>query len=679
LAWKVAEVIAEQLAELAGRNPRALSPYSHLFLDHLHGISASSSDYSGDQSASYPTHILDTLCSTMALLTKQERGVYSLLMITIQKQLVARPGGPIATTLVSSSSSGPSASAVDLRQLMAVFLTGYLLKHNVVVEPRDRKSLASWLLRLLSSTSRNETLLHVIRFVRDEILRGGGRLAVEGTSTRAMFCSSMSQVFRKKGFALLSHERATEKSCDGYCIALLRPEISSPAPDDDDEVMDNPLVVDVASYVSKMRFGVAVLPGSRDCDDTDAAKSSWQREYTTNVLLIRELFRCQLVLCGPEEHKKTLTAGFLFPAAYEAGVLSSDSDSLSPSANSSVIWGMVCALDICIISTNFLAEQYALKTNQQTQLLELARGRLASCFKLQDQLERMLAIQRFKIHTLMEELPDIDSQSSNTSARVLSRRRELESLLTETSVVEQMVSDSVRPIQGEQPSASLFGLDLRVICLTFEGQWKRSGPTLPLAHELLLLQSLNRHLQPANACSTNFSARGSAGDTKTNTPRLSTETKMDMLISQAEGRRTMKYLTARADGLARAVADSIYTHRRPKRRRKDRDEVAFSQDESEDEEDADDYEATAVGIIQDLLVRSLECIYSVLRTVLDECASTDPTRQAVLNKVIELLTAGVSPRQLRLQLEQGNAHREILFRHLARQCLQVTVCLRVSL
>jgi hypothetical protein len=215
--------------------------------------------------------------------------------------------------------------------------------------------------------------------------------------------------------------------------------------------------------------------------------------------------------------------------------------------------------------------------------------------------------------------------------------------------------------------------------LTFEDQWKRSGPTLPLAHELLLLQSLNRHMQPANACSTHFSARGSAGDTKTNTSRLSTETKMDMLISQAEGRRTMKYLTARADGLARAVADSIYTHRRPKRRRKDRDEVAFSQDESEDEEDADDYEATAVGIIQDLLVRSLECIFSVLRTVLDECASTDPTRQAVLNKVIELLTAGVSPRQLRLQLEQGNAHREILFRHLARQCLQVTVCLRVSL
>lgn len=676
LAWKVAEVIAAQLAALAGRNSRSLSPYAHLFLDHLHGISASPSEYGCDQSESYPTHILDTLCSTMALLTKQERGIYSLLMITIQKQLVSRPGGPSANTFASASSSGPDVSAVDLRQLMAVFLTGYLLKHNVVVESRDRKSLASWMLRLLSSSSRNETLLHVIRFVRDEILRGGSGLTVEGASTRTMFCSSMAQVFRKKGFVALNRERAVEKAGEGFCLSLLCLENQAAStPDNTDEAMDDALVIDVVGYVSKMRFGAALNPGSRDA----AVKSSRQREYTTKILLLRELFRCQLMLCSPEERKKTLTAGFLFPIAYESAISSDKSDSVDPSALNSVIWSLVCALDICVESTNLLAQQYAPGTSQQTRsksthLLKSMRAQLLACFKLQDQLERILAVQRFKVHTLIEALPDHDEASSSSSHRLASQRRELESQLMETSVVEQMVRDAARPIQGEQPSASMYGLDLRVICLTFQDQWKRSGPALPLAHELVLLRAFHRHLQPANAYSSHFNARSGGGeDAETNTAGLSTETKVDMLIAQVEGRRTVKYLTARGDGLVRAIANSIYSYHGHRRRRKSHSDGGSSQDESQDEGDEQDHETTAAGIIQDLMVRSLECIYNVLRTVLDECASTDPTRRPVLDKVIELLAAGVSSQRLRLQPDQGSVHREILFRHLARQCLHVTV------
>ncbi|POM75424.1 Hypothetical protein PHPALM_7476, partial [Phytophthora palmivora] len=197
LCWNVAEVIALRFSELAKRNAGALAPSSHLFLDHLHGIASAKTESKID--GKYPSHILNLLCSTMALLTKKERGIYSLLMITIQKQLVSRAGAaglPHDQQSFRLQSGRSMQSAVEVKQLMAVFLTGHLLKNQVVVESRDRKSLANWMLRLLTSANRDETLLHVMRFVRAEMSRTREASALE--QERSLLTTAISQVFRRK-------------------------------------------------------------------------------------------------------------------------------------------------------------------------------------------------------------------------------------------------------------------------------------------------------------------------------------------------------------------------------------------------------------------------------------------------------------------------------------------------
>ncbi|KAH7491933.1 uncharacterized protein KRP23_849 [Phytophthora ramorum] len=228
LCWNVAEVIALRFLELARRNAATLASSSHLFLDHLHGIASATLESEID--GRYPSHILDLLCSTMALLTKKERGIYSLLMITIQKQLVSRVGtsglgqDQQSFRFQYGRSLQTRASAVEVKQLMAVFLTGHLLKNQVVVDSRDRKSLANWMLRLLTSANRDETLLHVMRFVRDEM--GRTREASSLEQERALLTAAISQIFRKKGLSWTPRDQVLQRTQEDTNVAIAFDELS---------------------------------------------------------------------------------------------------------------------------------------------------------------------------------------------------------------------------------------------------------------------------------------------------------------------------------------------------------------------------------------------------------------------------------------------------------------------
>lgn len=601
----------------------------------------------------------------MALLTKQEHGIYSLLMITIQKQLVSRGGSVGATSNVGGFAVISRGSAVDLRQLMAVFLTGYLLKHNVVKESRDRSSLASWLLRLLSSTARNETLVHVIRFVRDEILRvpsGTDEHSVTDASTRSMFSSAISQVFRKKGFALLTGEQAHRKVAEGFYISTagLR------STEDSKMNASNTLTIDVELYVTTIRLVSSIGKYGQDANDP-ALKVAIQREFSTKILLLRELFRCQLMLSSTAEHEEMLMCGFLFPPEYDAAVNSDEDNPIEPAERNIVIWSMACALDIYLESINLLAQRLSHQENPETreEALESIQTRLQSCFTLHDQLERVLAVQRFKVLTAIDRLSEDDQ----------SKRLELESLLAIATIAQQLKDDTIRPIQGENPSASLYGLDLRVISLILQGQWKKTGAALSLTHELLLLQALSKHLQPDNALLTPINAN-TEGHGSTNS--VSTVNKVTHLLSQPEGRRTVKFLAARSNELASAVANSIFTHQH-RRRHSSSAAEDFDGEHKSDESDDPEQETTTTWIIRDLYTRSLRVVYSTVRTMLEECESRDLIQRQVRERITNLLAAGTSSLRLRAQHDVSALHCEILFRSFARQSLNVTVCVDLVL
>lgn len=652
--WKVAEEIADQFAELARSNPGVLSSYAHLFLDHLHGISSSSNAYGNDAVGSYPTHILESLCSTMSLLTKKERGIYSLLMITIQKQLMSRAGGSGMNAAPTAFRSTENASVVDLRQLMAVFLAGYLLKNAVVVDERDRKSLGSWMMRLLSATSRDETLLHVIRFVRGELIRVQDSDSANGigeASSTSALGASLAQIFRKRGFVLLNSDQTRRRTDEGFSLGASASTKSTKT--------DNPIatfVLDVAEFVSKMRFGVPHV-GRHDIPTENQVESMTalvQHQYAMKIFLLRELYHCRMMDCSDSDIADILSVDFLFPKAYSTTVEGDHDDPVDRTSFNAVMWSLICALDISVESTNILTQQYFTKGSSWTEddanrQLELIEMRLQVSLNLRDQLERVLATQKFQLHTAMNSLPANDS-----SKRIDSERRDLEWFLTEVSIAELLLNDAIRPIQGEPPCASLHGLDLRVITLTFQNQWKKTGAILPLAHELALLQAMHRHLQPANVLATH--ANG-------NRRSCSTDAKVEQLVARTEGRRSLKYLTARAEELGHAVSDSVY-----------------NQDEDRDLSDDGEHDngvSSASSLIQDVVINSLRSIYGIIQTVLDESTLSDPRRVPVVERVIELLAAGVTSRRLRLAPKQASIHREILLRHLSRQCLVITVSTRV--
>ncbi|KAG3109677.1 hypothetical protein PI124_g10934 [Phytophthora idaei] len=647
LCWNVAEVIALRFSELAGRNAGALASSSHLFLDHLHGIAAATTESEVD--GKYPSHILDLLCSTMALLTKKERGIYSLLMITIQKQLVSRAGvSGLAHDQQSFRLQRGRSSAVEIKQLMAVFLTGHLLKNQVVVESRDRKSLANWMLRLLTSANRDETLLHVMRFVRDEMNRTREVSALE--QERALLTSAISQVFRKKGLSWTPRDLVLQQTQHSNDLVIAFED------DKEDSCVDQgeltaPLVVDATEFVVKMGFG-ATSPAfdAMDTHEREKTRKLTEQEYLMKICLLRELFHCYLEFAPPAEQTEIVDAAFVFPSAYKLGLETKICGSVEPSALNNVIWNLVCALDIAVASTNFAAEQYTLMAASSTskhecmvQYSQMA-ARLRICLEQRAQLEQTLAEQKRNIQEGLDHLDD------TSSSRAELRKHELEWLLMEGLIVEQMLNGQLRRVQGELPRASLFGLDFRVICLVFEGQWKRClDPPLSLSSELELLQVFGRHLQSDAVTSSGMDSDISS----------STGGNQRMLVSRSEGRRTVKWLCHRAAELSRAISNEEY------------DQPGSVMD---DDFEVDSTEAAAVNTAtRNLMAHSLACIYESFIVILEECRiATAAGDSSWTDQMMKLLGVGASPDDDVSCCVNPHGYNEIFFRFLARQCLELT-------
>ncbi|KAG7388302.1 hypothetical protein PHYPSEUDO_012828 [Phytophthora pseudosyringae] len=654
LCWNVAEVIALRFSTLARKNAGALASSSHLFLDHLHGIASATTDSEID--GKYPSHILDLLCLTMALLTKKERGIYSLLMITIQKQLVSRVGASGLThdqqsfRLQSGRSLQTRASAVEIKQLMAVFLTGHLLKNQVVVESRDRKSLANWMLRLLTSANRDETLLYVMRFVRDEMSWTREASALE--QERALLTSAISQVFRKKGVSWAPYDLILQRTKDDKSLAIVF-EDAKKAIMVDQEGSTTPLVVDATEFVLKMRFGVPSPTFSvMGVHEREATRRLAEQEYLMKICLLRELFHCYLEFAPPAEQSEIVDAAFLFPTAYKLAMDAEMCGSIEPSALNNVIWNLVCALDMSVAATNFAAEQYtqmiasSMSKHECMKQYSRTATRLRTCLDQRDQLERTLAGQKRNIQARLDCLDD-----TSISRRAETRKQEFEWLLLEVSIVEQMLSGQLRRVQGELPRASLFGLDFCVICLVFDGQWKSFlDSPLSLSHELEVLQVFDRHLQ-SDAVTSSGSGDCDVSSSAGGNQRF--------LVSRSEGRRTVKWLCHRAAELSRTISNEEF------------DQPGSVMD---DDFEADSTEvAAATTATRKLMVSILACIYDAFIVILEECRiATAAGESSWTDKTMELLAAGAIPNDDMSRCSNPHGCNETFFRFLARQCLELT-------
>jgi hypothetical protein len=653
LCWNVAEVIALRFSELARRNAGSLASSSHLFLDHLHGIASATTESEVD--GRYPSHILDLLCWTMALLTKKERGIYSLLMITIQKQLVSRVGASGLThdqqsfRLQSSRSLLTRASAVEVKQLMAVFLTGHLLKNQVVVDSRDRKSLANWMLRLLTSANRDETLLHVMRFVRDEMSRTREASSLE--QERALLSAAISQVFRRKGLSWAPREQVDQRTKEDNSVVIAFDDATKRVAIDQDELRA-PLVVDATEFVLKMRFGIpSPTFGALNLSERATCIKLTEQEYLMKICLLRELFYCYLEFVPPIEQADIVDSAFLVPSVYKLGLNAQACGSMEPSALNNAIWNLVCALDISVASTNFAAEQYtsmvaSSKSNDEC-MKQFSRmvDRLHICFQQRGELEVILSGLKHNIQSRLDRIED-----TTISDRVEARKTELEWLLVEVSVVERLLNGQLRRVQGELPRASLFGLDFRVICLIFGGQWKHVwGPTLSPAQELVLLQIFIWHLQSDGVTSSGQDGSGFESRSGGN---------QRLLVSRSEGRQAVKWLSHRSAELSRLISNDEYNQ--------------ITLDETFDAESIDGVAATAET--KNVMAHSLACIYDSFVVILEECRMATAARDSSwTSKMLELLAAGASPDDDASLFENPHRNNEIFFRFLARQCLEATV------
>ncbi|CAI5717776.1 unnamed protein product [Peronospora destructor] len=641
LCWNVAEVIALRFVELARRNAGALASSSHLFLDHLHGIASASTESEIDEK--YPSHILDLLCSTMALLTKKERGIYSLLMITIQKQLVTRVGAHDQQSFrfESGRSLQIRANGVEVKQLMAVFLTGHLLKNQVVVESRDRKSLAIWMLRLLTFANRDETLLHVMRFVRDEMNRSREISALE--QERALLTLGISQVFQKRGLCWTPRNRVLQRIKEDNSIILAFDDAKNATAINSDGLATS-LAVDATEFVLKMRFGVPPSAfGDMDHSDREAHMKLTEREYLMKICLLRELFHCYLDFAPPIEQSEVIDAAFLLPSAYKQAFSAEACESVEPSAQNSLIWNLVCALEVAVASTNFAAEQYssmlAMLEPKRDCLKQYSRmaARLHICLKQRNLLVGILASQKKSILTRLDGFNDALS-----SQRVEAQKHELEWFLLEASIAERLLNGQLRRVQGEAPRASLFGLDFRVICLVFEGERKHfMEPTLLLPNELDLLQAFNRHLQSDAISFSDLNGISGSGRNK------------KLLVSRSEGRRAVKWLCYRALELSRMVSIEEF------------DRAANGTFEAN---------STKVpAMTRKLMAQSLAYIYDSFIAILEECRIATATGESSWsNKMMELLAAGASPDDDLSRADNPSGYSEVFFRFLARQCLKLT-------
>lgn len=669
LCWKIAEAVALRLAELAGNKRKVLAPYAHLFLDHLHSIASATNDSGGAMDSgigSYPSHVIDILCCTMVSLTKQERGVFSLLMITIQKQLVSRvgifgvaQGSHLRTQICTSRTT----AATHVKQLMALFLAGHLVKSQIALEERDRKSLVSWILRLLSTAASEEILLHAMKLVREGTTGPPSPFmkAVMSEEERSLCHSLVAQVFRKNSLIVSNRDEFLVRQRDTSDGVLAYDQVGSENPQRSADEASLPLVVNLTEFTRRMQAELNAISKSTSNDGSSkdggpvVREDAVECECLMKLSVLRELYHSYVAFSSPKVQERILDGGFLFPSLYQSIItgryVSSDVD---PKALSSLIWSLVCGLDVAVTSANVIASHLAQATKEKQATMTSYQSRLACrlkiCLELRGQLERAIVLQKAILQVRNED------KSSNQS-----EQDEIEWLLCQCAVAERLMSgQSRRAVGGVSPSASLNGIELRALCLFFEIQWKnRCEDALPLVHELQLLRVLSYHLR--SDVGGDQAKLPTSADRETSDGGVDVSEIKRILLFSSEGRRTLKYLSARAGDLSQLV------------------NAAGEDSASESDGELDDGVNLHKGIVKELATSGLLCIYSLFIQVLEHCGEPDDSTRTSGgtwdDKVMELFATGCNAEESASAADASGArgHLEVFYQFLLHECLKMKV------
>lgn len=683
LCWKIAEAVALRLAELASNRSKVLAPYAHLFLDHLHSIASATNDSGGTLHSadsgigSYPSHVIDILCCTMVALTKQERGVFSLLMITIQKQLVSRVGesgiaqGSQTLLFRNQNSSSRTAAAAHVKQLMALFLAGHLLKSQITLEERDRKSLVSWILRLLSTAASEETLLHAMKLIRGGMIGSSSSTpfmkAVMSEEERSLCNSLVSQVFRKKSLPVSNRDEILARQRDSSDEVLAYDNTDSENPHRSAEASSPPLVVNLTEFSRRMQAELNVVCKSNSSNGSKGESAALreyavERECLTKLNVLRELYRSYVAFSPPKLQERILDGGFLFPSVYRSLLAGGDvASDLDPKALSGLIWSLVCGLDVAVVSANEIASQFVCTANENraaTTWYQLRlSNRLKICLELRGELERAIVLQKAILQVRKE---DKSKETSGTSIQQL-ELDEIEWLRCQCAVAERLVSGQSRRTTGGSPSTSLYGIELRTLCLFFEVRWKkRSEDALALAHELELLRVLIFHLR-ADAGDSQSKPPVNDGDAIGQVDLDVSEIKRVLLFS-SEGRRTLKYLSTRIGELSKLV------------------NVAGDEDAaSESDEVLEDCADSRKCIAKELATSNLLCIYSLFIQILEQCGEPDDfnrtSGETWNDKVMALFATGCNHDESASAADASDVrvHLEVFYQFLLHECLKMKV------
>ncbi|KAJ0396082.1 hypothetical protein ATCC90586_003494 [Pythium insidiosum] len=336
LCWHVAFAVADRLAALTTTHPQTIAPFAHLFLDQLHTIASASA---ADRSAAYPPALLDSLCRTMVRILRHERGMLPLVMITIQKQLIATPGSGLL-------GHGQQQQQQHVKQLVAVFLAGHVLLERAG-DPRDQQSALQAMLKLLSAPTSDATALHVLRVV-------SGRLhSALSSADRRRVAALLEELQQRKGVALVASAAAQASGRSELIVGLSGQKDAS-------------LVLDALASVKGLRMGQA--KGDRLLADGD-----------TKLALLGELFAGRVRFVTSEDNR-VLDCGFLLPGVEGNAVLS--------------LWAAVAALHVAVRSVNLLVERPPAKTASTTELVRYRRHvlqRVETCWLLSESLSQRVS------------------------------------------------------------------------------------------------------------------------------------------------------------------------------------------------------------------------------------------------------------------------------------------------
>lgn len=628
----VAQIVADRFASISPADAKTLKPFAHLFLDHLHGIVSSANDPAGDGSESYPPQILNRLCCTMAALAEQDRGAYSLLMITIQKQLIARVG--LAGLAENAHESGMHFQrrhgTNHIKQLMAVFLAGHLLRGDAV-ELADRKSLISWMLRLVSTAASEETLCHVLSLVRRGVVASSTEKYILDSSDFSeeydIWKSHLAHVLRKKGFVWKSRDEIAGEQASGLVVICEE---------------GSELAMNVSTLVDKMRFSIV---------GATLKESVLEQEYIVKIGLMREMFNSFIAMIPTTEQESIIKSGFIVQREFEEILNGSDVDSGSEpklATMNQFIWSMICALDLAVTSVNTFAAMMTADKNNGKRRQQLWT-RLHTCFQLHSQLERALVIQNGLLKAAID-----------NSERELDML-ENDSIAIQTRIATRMAKGFIKcdASHGSWACASLVGLDLAVVCFVFESQWKRTpGLELSLKHQHELLLVLNRHLCATSELSSYQSVSNSPGCS------LSSVDTIKILLSTSDGRRTLKYLSFRAAELGRWINSNAQEA-----------EATAESNESGGDGDTDVGQAKDAGsdMMHELVASSLLCVYQLFAYLLDASHSYSVEIEHS-RELLELLAEGTMAFNVPAS-HKNDKHicQEIFYRFLIEQSIAMRV------